>query len=39
MAAGVNTIVYDTDSPGGTVTGVQELAAKLEAKAKELRGK
>jgi signal peptide peptidase SppA len=29
--AGIGTIVYDVDSPGGTVTGVQELAAKMFA--------
>jgi len=35
VEAGATTIVYDIDSPGGTVSGVQELAAQMFA----LRGK
>jgi len=31
VAEGIGTIVYDVDSPGGTVPGIQELAAKMFA--------
>jgi len=31
VAEGIGTIVYDLDSPGGTVPGIQELAAKMFA--------